>query len=152
MEKRTPLQQSDYVLYKLHSKFYGPELCHRADRVAFSTSVLSSPQWSSRQLRLTNRLRKSEGPRVFFALFVNSCMLFLSGTSIVLICVLFLHVCVLGPTHPVKNGCIVPGPKSHCASYSGFHFVCWSQAVSVRECVPEELPGVITRLVRGSAS
>ena len=29
----------------------------------------------------------------------------------VFICVLFLHVCVLGPTHPVKNGCIKPGPE-----------------------------------------
>ena len=49
-----------------------------------------------------------------------------------------LHVCVLGPTHPV----------SHCASYSGFHFVCWSQVVSVREGALEELPGVMARLVR----
>ena len=42
--------------------------------------------------------------------------------------------------------------RSHCASYSGFHFVCSSQAVAVREGALEELPGVRARLVRDSAS
>ena len=63
-----------------------------------------------------------------------------------------LLLSLLGSTHPVKNGCNTPEPRSHGASYSGFHFVCSSQAVSVREGAPEELPGVMARLVRGSAS
>ena len=79
-------------------------------------------------------------------------MLFISSASIVFIRMLFLYVCVLGLTHPVKNGCIIPGPRSHCASYSGFQFVCWSQAVSVRDGALEELPGVMARLVQGFAS
>ena len=90
-------------------------------------------------------------PERELSLFVNACMSFISSASIVFTCVLFLHVCVLGPTHPVKNGYIKPGPRIHCASYSRFDFVCWSQAVSVREGAPEELSGVMVRLVRPTA-